>query len=288
MTQHIVRCATPADEQDIERFLAHHAPTSMFLRSNLAAHGLDGSTADTATKMIICIAEEQLIAVFGISNSGFLLAQNPHLVTPPAQLRQAWSGRQVLGMTGVAAQVTSVLETLGLQHAPMSLDRDEPLYHMDLAQLAGPFAYLRAPRPTDHEILCSWFTDYARDTGLLHDDVDAQVDAKKRSARAIEQAKLRIMEVDGVPVAMTDFNAQVADIVQVGGVFVPRNLRKNGYGRQVVAAHLAQARDRGINRAILFAANRAAARAYEAIGFRHIGAYRVALFEGDVSIPLAS
>ncbi|MEO9684847.1 MAG: N-acetyltransferase, partial [Tateyamaria sp.] len=60
------------------------------------------------------------------------------------------------------------------------------------------------------------------------------------------------------------------------------------YGGQVIAAHLAQARDRGINRAILFAANRAAARAYEAIGFRHIGAYRVALFEGDVSIPLTS
>lgn len=286
MTQHVVRRADPADADAIESFLAQHAPTSMFLRSNLAAHGLGGSTADTATEMMICVTGGRVLGVFGISNSGYLLVQNPSLMAPPAQLRNAWAGRRVLGMTGAVAQVAPVLEALGLRDAPASLNRDEPLYDLTLSTLTGPFDDLRAPKPADHDMLCAWFADYLRDTGLSDDVAAMNSDAERRATRAIERTRLAIMEVDGTPVAMTDFNAQVADIVQIGGVFVPRQLRNKGYGRRVVAAHLAQAREDGINRAILFAANKAAARAYEAIGFRHIGQFRVVLFEGDVLIPL--
>jgi predicted GNAT family acetyltransferase len=67
---------------------------------------------------------------------------------------------------------------------------------------------------------------------------------------------------------MTGFNATLPEIVQIGGVYTPADLRGRGYARRAVALHLAEARGKGTARAVLFAANDAAARAYRAIGFQ--------------------
>ena len=88
----------------------------------------------------------------------------------------------------------------------------------------------------------------------------------------------------GAPVAKTGFNAVLPDMVQVGAVYTPPDLRGRGYARRAVALHLAQARDLGVQRAILFSANAAASRAYEAIGFQRVGAYRVALFDHPLEV----
>ncbi len=64
----------------------------------------------------------------------------------------------------------------------------------------------------------------------------------------------------------------------------PPELRGRGYARAAVALHLAEARDAGVPRAILFAANEAAARAYRAIGFRPGGYMRMMLFREGTRI----
>jgi predicted GNAT family acetyltransferase len=66
---------------------------------------------------------------------------------------------------------------------------------------------------------------------------------------------------------MTGFNAQTADIVQIGGVYTPPPLRSRGHARRAVALHLAEARDRGVRAPRSLRSGAAAARAYEAIGF---------------------
>ncbi|MCP5038532.1 MAG: hypothetical protein GY945_13145 [Rhodobacteraceae bacterium] len=50
-----------------------------------------------------------------------------------------------------------------------------------------------------------------------------------------------------------------------------------GLARRAVAAHLLEARDKGVKTAILFASGAPACRAYEAIGFRQIGRYGLAI-----------
>jgi predicted GNAT family acetyltransferase len=77
-------------------------------------------------------------------------------------------------------------------------------------------------------------------------------------------------------VAMTGFNAQIPGIAQVGGVFTPRELRGRGYARRVVAGSLIDSRGE-IERAILFTPNPAAARAYEAIGFRRTSSFALVI-----------
>ena len=87
---------------------------------------------------------------------------------------------------------------------------------------------------------------------------------------------------------MTSLNAQVADTVQVGGVYVPPGMRGQGLGGAVVAAQLAELRSQGTRLAILFAANVPAARAYERIGFRHIGSYEIALLKSPHKVGSCS
>jgi hypothetical protein len=48
--------------------------------------------------------------------------------------------------------------------------------------------------------------------------------------------------------------------------------------------HLQELREVGVRRAVLFSSSPAACRAYEAVGFRHIGSYALALFAGPVAI----
>lgn len=278
------RRAGPGDIAGIEAFLARHATTSMFLRSNLAAHGLAGSTHRNATDVIMLKRGAEIEAVFGLTNSGYLMAQCPNSELDFADLRSFWAGRVVQGMTGDCGQVERVFVALGLDTTPCRLHRDEPLYALDLAKLRPPFDRLRAPSVADRALLTDWFVDHLIDTGFAGQSETLKSDARDRADSAIANATMRFLEFEGRPVAMTDFNAKVADIVQIGGVFVPRNLRRRGYGGRVVAGHLAEARAHGVNRAILFAASQGAAGCYESIGFAHIGTYRVALFASPTDI----
>ena len=73
--------------------------------------------------------------------------------------------------------------------------------------------------------------------------------------------------------------------MQIGGVWTPPELRRQGYGRAVVAASLLDAQSEGVKTAILFTGkgNIAAQKAYEALGFRHIDSYRLVLFNESVN-----
>ncbi len=87
-----------------------------------------------------------------------------------------------------------------------------------------------------------------------------------------------MLDVGGTIVATTAFNAQIPEMVQVGGVYTPPASRGRGYARCVVAGSLLDARADGTaDRAILFTPNPAAARAYEAIGFRRISDYALVM-----------
>jgi predicted GNAT family acetyltransferase len=75
------------------------------------------------------------------------------------------------------------------------------------------------------------------------------------------------------PVSLSAFNATLPDIVQLGGIYTPPDLRGRGYAKAAVAHALLVARERGASRAVLFTDNPSAARSYEAVGFRRAGDY---------------
>lgn len=275
----VLRRAVQKDRVAIEAFLAQHPETSMFLRGNLAAHGLDNSEHRHGTTYWF---EErgEITGIIGCTNGGYLMCQ------APTAARSFWdratevlSDRYIEGLTGVPAQVNAWIGALGLKSDAFSIKVTEPLYRLPLDALREPDManlVLRKPRADDFALLMQWFDGYAQDTGIAPTDGSSGKDA---AAVFTAHEAARILEQGGTPVAMTSLNAQVADTVQVGGVYVRRALRGQGLGGAVVAAQLSELRAQGTRLAILFAANVAAARAYERIGFRHIGSYEIALLK---------
>jgi len=165
--------------------------------------------------------------------------------------------------------VRPVLSALGLTGLPMRLDEDEPGFSLDLSALRlpeMPGSILVPASDTPRDLLIDW-----RAAAIVETQGMSQAKAPAHAAMEVSgflaRDSHRVLLLDGTPVAMTGFNAVLSDIVQVGGVYTPPAFRSRGFGRQAVAMHLAEARAAGVGRAVLFAANAAAARAYRALGF---------------------
>lgn len=285
----MLRAARPGDEAKIEAFLADHAASSMFLRSNLARHGLSDHTSPHGTAFWWA-GDGAVTAVFGLSNAGYAMMQAPD--APPA-LYDAFAariaGRTVKGLTGVPDQVVATKDALGIAKAAYALDHIEPLFRLALGALRLPpgDGALRAPVEADRALLYRWSRAYAAE---LHMSAPDQLDAEAqgRTERALDGDDVRLLETDAVPVAMTALNARLPDMVQIGGVYTPPDQRGRGYARAAVALHLAELRAEGVDTAILFASGPAACRAYEAIGFERIGTYALSFLSAPVVIGRAA
>ncbi|EEX15203.1 putative acetyltransferase [Citreicella sp. SE45] len=285
----MIRPARPGEAPAIDAFLARHAESSMFLRSNLAAHGLSGSEHRNATRFWVAPAEGEIRAVFGRTSAGFLVLQAPD--APDAWHRAfvaALGDNTIAALTGEARQTEATLAALGLPDTAWRLNHSEPLYRLALDTLPASSASIRPPVEADIPLLAHWFLDYTASTGISSRDEAAQVTALKRAVESVPLGQVRLLIEDGAPVAMSAVNARLPAMVQIGGVYVPPELRSRGRGGAVVAAQLLEERARGVRDAVLFANNDAAARAYERIGFARVGSYRVAVLERQVTPGVAA
>ncbi len=276
----MIREAVSGDAAMLEAYLSQHSATTMFLRSNLAKHGVGWSDTAHSTRYFVFEENGDVVAVFGIARSGFLMAEASGAGRDAFRaFANCLSGQTILGMTGERHSVAGTLSALGLENASYRLFRDEPLLHLDLAMLPAPKLKLRRPGASDRSLLSEWMTHYELDTGLSETEAQAHAQIENRLSVALSSdTTLRLaLDDQGRPVAMAGINASVSDVVQVGSVFVPRSLRRRGFGRQVTAALLYEARETGASQALLFAASPAAEQAYLAIGFRPVGTYRLAL-----------
>lgn len=262
----------------VEALLRRHVKSSMFLLGNLLNHGLN-SCARHGLELWVTKAPQ---GVFAITNSGMLLMQAPEAAAADWRAAARLPGaRRVAGASGDAAQLRSFLRAAGLAGAPARMDEDEPGFRLDLGDLLPPDCsgyQLRpladAPRGTVTAWRCAYLTEV-----LGTPESQAESIAADDIGRYLERGSHRMLYEGTRPVAMTGFNAEVPGAVQVGGVYTPPALRGLGHARRAVALHLAEARARGVQQAVLFAASAAAARAYRAIGFQPAGAYGLVLFE---------
>jgi predicted GNAT family acetyltransferase len=166
---------------------------------------------------------------------------------------------------------------------PTKLDSDEPQLMLDLAALRlpdDPSLRLSAITPDLKEIAINWRTEYI--VSLLGEPEDkAQDTARAQIEKYIINDSHRLLVQGGQPVSMTGFNARYKDHVQIGGVFTPPALRRQGYATAAISLHLAEARSSCYAVATLFAANDEAASVYRRMGFQDCGCYSLVLFERE-------
>jgi RimJ/RimL family protein N-acetyltransferase len=269
----------------VEAFLLRHVDGAMFPLSNLRNHGLgpDDFASDHPHAMRLWIIGPGVQGVIALTRQGILMPMVPD-GTDLGGLMEQVAGLTITGAVGPAVQVRVLLAALGLADRPTLRDEDEEGFALHLADLRIPSqmgASLIAPGAEQRDLMVDWRVVYHREVlGTPDPQQRANVDIDGYLARDSH----RVLLVEGQPVAMTGFNAVLPEIVQIGGVFTPPALRSRGYARLAVALHLVEAREAGARRAVLFAANAAAARAYRAIGFQPADPVGLVLFDGPQEV----
>jgi uncharacterized protein len=286
-----IRVLQPGDEPALEAFLLPRLATSMFLLSNARASGLRDTGKPYTGTYAAAFQGDAIIGVVAHFWNGTLMPQVP---TSVALLDRLWraavaaSGRPVRGVVGADDQACAIKAAAGLDDADLRLDYREKLYRLDLADLIVPeplatgAVVARPATPDDLDSLTDWGVAYRAES--LGEPAKPPTAAQRRAnrettAREIDEGRYWVLEDGGRLVAMTGFNARIAEAVQVGGVYTPPPLRSRGYARCAVAGSLLGVREAGARLAILFTGeeNVPAQRAYAALGFRHIGYFRLSL-----------
>lgn len=262
-------------EDDREMLMAHletHLADAMFPYGNLRDHPLDG---DAPRAMRFWWDGQNAL---GLTREGMLMPVAPN--APDWAKLPDLDLQHPAGILGETTQVRSLRAALALDLVPVQMDADEPSFDLALKDLVMPTLdrLQLVPLDTRHrDITTIWRSGYCTET-LGTPESDAYAVATRDIDNYIARNSHRVLMRDDTPVGMTGFNMQASDTVQVGGVYTPPHLRRQGLARAAVALHLAEARDKGAVRAVLFAASEQAARAYQAIGFTRRGSYSILLF----------
>jgi predicted GNAT family acetyltransferase len=282
----VVKRLGPEDRATLEAFLLEHADTSLFLRSNLRAGGIVDEGKPLQATYAGAFDGGTLVAVAAHCWNENMLLQAPRCVDEVVRAAVTLSGRTVRGVVGPWAQVCAVRRALGKEDTPATFESEDQLYALALADLVRPRVldepdvHCRATRDDDIDLLVRWRVAYAIETlharpgDSMHDDARADMERHHAAGDAF------LLERSGRPISVSTFNARLPDVVQIGGVFTPPELRGRGHARAVVAGSLIAVADSGVQRAVLFTGrdNLPAQRAYAAIGFRRIGDYGLVRF----------
>ncbi len=285
-----LRVLGPGDEAALDAFLARHADSSMFLRSNARAAGLVDRGEPMQATYVAALEAGEIVGVAAHCWNGMVLVQAP---APPHAAALALeaarrSRREVSGFTGPWDQVVAARRALGLGAAPTTKDSRDELYVLHLADLVLPPALAagalrcRHPEERELELLTEWRVCFSIEALGATDGPELRA-ASRADVQLLHQRGADWLLLAGdAPVSYSVFNAMLPEIVQIGGVWTPAELRGRGYARAVVAGSLLAARKQGVGRAVLFAdpLNAAAKRAYLALGFRIVGDYGLVLLKG--------
>ena len=282
------RLLQPGDKAALEAFLLPRLETSMFLLGNMRTAGLADRGEHLQGTYVAAFEGDQIVGVVAHYWNDNLIVQAPVQIEALCRAAIEASGRRVGGVLGPAAQVQTAKEALGLSEDAVGLDQTEKLYSLSLVDLVVPEGLRkghlagRRIQPCDIEQVTAWLVAFSLEA--LHEEDIPELRARVRAGvdRKQEQGLTWIVEDEGQPVSTSGFNTTTAKAVQIGGVYTPPELRSRGYGRAVVAASLLDAQAEGAERSILFTPvdNIPAQRAYEALGYRHIGDYRLLLLRG--------
>jgi GNAT superfamily N-acetyltransferase len=268
--------ATPADRDAIMAFLMTRPTVAMFPITNLRDHGMEGGHPKA---MRFWMAQDggQITDVLGISDSGVVL---PVFSTnQPRDIRAALQSCDITGIIGQGAPVSEVKAALELPDG--TLNRVEPHFELALERLKMPNTTGLSIVPVaavPREEMIVWRRQYGIDA-LDLEPSESGIQAIDAVDRMIARNTHRVLLADGAPVAVTGFNAILPEAVMVGGVYTPKYLRGRGFARAALALHLAEARSKGVKRAVLSAANAIAAKTYTAIGFQQIGDFMIVLYD---------
>ena len=280
------RLLTEKDRMSLDRFLTERLESSMFLRANVFAGGIEYEGRSNQAQYMAEVVGNEVRGVASHDWRDRLLLQAPENTGELTRALIAATGRPVREISGPTSQVQEARESLGL-YLIRATELEEDLFSLDIwllqtpESLTIPTLRVRHSVEADLPLLSEWRVQYEIEAVRRIESAELRKACRQTIEGLHAQKRLSILSESDRPVAMSAFNASVPDCVQVGGVFTPPDLRKRGYARCVVAGSLLEARKHGVGRAVLFtdSDNEPARRAYKALGFTVVGNYSLVLFD---------
>ena len=284
----MIRILQPGDEALLETFLLPQIESSMFLVGNMQTAGLVDNGRSHQGTYAAAIEQDCIVGVVALFWNGSLVLQSPlALIEGLCETAVSAAQRPLHRLIGPKLQVQAVIEYQNISPSAIQQDEPEYLYRLRLADLKIPDKLQKGEwrgrriQTKDIELLTRWRVGYAIE--LLGETESPKLWQQMMTGveKFLKLGHCWILEDSGQPVSTSSFNTATKKLVQVGGVWTPPELRRRGYGRSAVAASLIGVRDDGVHTAILFTGedNIPAQKAYEALGFIHIGDYRITLLK---------
>lgn len=266
-----------ADREALVDFMFANAPILMFPLTNLTSYGMGGGHP-RAISAWVAKEGDKITDVLTVSEEGLLFPCCPN--GDWGAVANVVKGRQIKGFLGEGQQVAALRHAVGLSRKA-NLDAIEPAFVLDIAHMVMPDTTgftLKPLTAAPLDLLIAWRTDYQIAT-LDAPAAEAKERATKEINAYVAKDSHRVLFKDDKPVSMTGFNAELPEIVQIGGVYTPPDMRSRGFARIALAMHLSEVSVDGVTQAVLSAANEAAARAYVALGFERTGSFAIAIYE---------
>jgi RimJ/RimL family protein N-acetyltransferase len=275
----------------LEAFLRERRDSSMFMRFNLQRAGFEDRGERFQATYAGSFRGGVLSGVVAHCWNGFLILQAPDGLEQALRAVLAHTsrehGRKIAAFLGPTPQVQQARKLLGLSAAATRPSDSEWLFGLDLADLLPPealrigFLECRPPLPRERALLTEWRMAYEVESLGAEPGEQLRISAEHHVSEQMEAGHVWVAVSRGTPVSMAAFNAvlpassESPGMVQLGGVFTPLTQRGRGFAQTAVAGALLAARERGVQRAVLFTSNPSAVRTYERIGFRRVGEYAV-------------
>jgi ribosomal protein S18 acetylase RimI-like enzyme len=230
---------------------------------------------------------EDVSGVAALYWNGMAFLQAPENTGALVRAAISASGRNLCGLAGPHDQVKEALDDIGIDQNSCRKFGKELLYSLDLDSMAVPDLLVnnsvtcRHPLPGELPALYRWRMDYCGECLNQAPGESLERETRQIIDRLMDDNNLWVLETGGLPVATSGFNAVLPDMVQIGGVYTPPELRNRGYARSVVAGSLLEALENRVRRAILFTGEdmTAAKRCYRSLGFTPFGYYGLVIFK---------
>jgi RimJ/RimL family protein N-acetyltransferase len=290
MSEITVRTLDEGDERPLEAFLAPRLTFSIFLASNMRRMGLVDRGERYQGTYVAAFKGADIVGVAAHYWNGMLILQAPAHLEEIISTALSLSGRQLLGLIGLDEQVQRAKVHLGLVQADYQIDEPDGLYSLDLANLIVPGqletgqVHGRRLEPEDIDLVSAWRVAYSVELLDAIENSDLWEQSRASMEEKYRTGESWVLQANGEIVSNTSINAGTKEVVQIGGVYTPGELRGRGYGRAVVAVSLLDAGNEGVEKAVLFTGdgNLAALKAYAALGFKRIGDYRLSILRDPV------
>lgn len=288
-----IRLLKSQDTKALEEYLDPHKAECMFICSNLKAAGIEYKGADFEGEYFGYFAKHGLERLLGVivhywNGNVMMHAEGNNVLEKLILHLKKNISRPVAGILGPNTQAEHVIKNLGLSERSFSINANEGLYEINLEALnelsMSPHINVVSAQDVLKSILIEWMKSYRIEAlGALNDET-LEKHVQEHWNLHLQKNDSWVLLSEGTPVALSAFNARLADMVQVGPVWTPPQYRNKGFARLLLSYTLRQEERKGTKKAILFTDNPAAIKAYLAIGFKKVGHYRLALLEKPVQL----